>query len=712
MVTSSSSRSIHAPRMGIQEQPQHLESSYDDEPQPVTDDEREDWTFADASTSSCSTVSSNQSWGHASIQGVECELLSSDNLTSNNDHLEDNTFVSMPLPPRPHGLLNLGNTCYFNAAIQMLLSLPAFTSHLCTHDYLAKSNEDQSRDGHDFKVHIITEAGSEDFGGTPSPSTPSSITGEDTEEEQSDETDNYDSEEAKSKLPLVHALTELAILLKRFGHDVTSNSAADTLPMDDGTKYHPQTSSAVSSVSNLKRRHSHSFGSYFSHRKSLPAYLKHSSSNNVIADCSVAVINPRHLKSQVDNATDLFHGHRQQDAHEFLITLLDLLHEEMTKASKNSQNDGDAKEGAIDTADIVMLVEEEHTNNVKYDAVEVEKEEEDDMVVVGIQEEEGIETEANASLLDSLMDSILDDVDNNKMDVDKGYVHISPTEAAANSEPRSDKEVVAEEKRPCTKAEEKQFLPTDHFHMEVSVNLSCISCTYTRSHVELYNHLSFEVNPKLTVDEALKRFFAPEQRDITCDRCGCKSAKQTMEVLKSPRALLLHFKRFTVEYDSSWRPRVKKNQGRVEFKDSVSLCSFMANRTSDAEGTRTVQERQIIFESSSLPTYRLKSVVHHIGSSANCGHYVADALQPLANPHHNIPTSSLKHEDNFSLPLLWHRFSDSVVTPITWKDVSGGSSNSTAYMLMYELNDTSMSKLSKGKKGWRYLPKWLTRSGR
>merc|ERR1712071_404375 len=58
-------------------------------------------------------------------------------------------------------------------------------------------------------------------------------------------------------------------------------------------------------------------------------------------------IDPTVVKSAIDNKTPQFVGYRQHDAHEFLATLLDLLHEEIKDANKTEEvlpkNESDKK---------------------------------------------------------------------------------------------------------------------------------------------------------------------------------------------------------------------------------------------------------------------------------------------------------------------------------------------------------------------------------
>jgi ubiquitin C-terminal hydrolase len=67
--------------------------------------------------------------------------------------------------------------------------------------------------------------------------------------------------------------------------------------------------------------------------------------------------------------------------------------------------------------------------------------------------------------------------------------------------------------------------------------------------------------------------------------------------------------------------------------------------------------------------YSIRSVVNHIGSSASCGHYTADAYRM-------VDGNDKKRE--------WKRFNDSFVSDISAKEALEESLQ-TAYMVAYEL---------------------------
>lgn len=267
-------------------------------------------------------------------------------------------------------------------------------------------------------------------------------------------------------------------------------------------------------------------------------------------------------------------------------------------------------------------------------------------------------------------------------------------------------------------------LVDSHFCAEIRVTLTCDSCCYSRHKTEMYRHLSIEVGCEdeesntmgtspstASVEDGIRRFFAPEKREIKCEKCFCETATQTMKLVRLPNALLLHLKRFIVEYSPSYRVSYRKNQANVEFSNKLDLSEYCAvdvtfPKTSALVHNYSYPRRrlsneelvisQLSFEtnnynhdddqsdvsiSSSTSTltstrdfergrYAIKSVVHHIGSNANCGHYAADVL--------------IRNERG---ERKWQRCNDERVTTYGNNEevVTSKQYQKTAYMVMYEL---------------------------
>jgi len=210
-----------------------------------------------------------------------------------------------------------------------------------------------------------------------------------------------------------------------------------------------------------------------------------------------------------------------------------------------------------------------------------------------------------------------------------------------------------------------------YFKMDVRVSLTCESCRYTRNHTETYLHLSLEIGTDSgSVEDGLRKFFAPEKRELKCEKCFCEFAMQTMEITRLPRALMLHFKRFIVDVSPDYTSiTYRKNQSSVAYDKCLSIKE--ENGVLGEFLAQDVSVPEIIDYNSYLDCmeryYSIRSVVNHIGSSAGCGHYTADANRTYSDGTRK-----------------WTRFNDASVSLINETNAIEDSSR-TVYMVMYEL---------------------------
>lgn len=199
----------------------------------------------------------------------------------------------------------------------------------------------------------------------------------------------------------------------------------------------------------------------------------------------------------------------------------------------------------------------------------------------------------------------------------------------------------------------------------------------------MYRYLSVDIpqkdgneNPKRAVDKCLDAFFEPEDREIKCEKCEDGTvATQTMKVLSRPKAILLHLKRFVLEEVPRKKdendpedvgPGVhitfRKNKAPVELTAQITLDSFLKEKPGPSAATAVGTQG-----------YSIQSIVHHIGSTANSGHYTADALRIRPNqPGKNM---------------TWVSFDDTKVETLTATEVlTDVSKQKTAYMMLYTLD--------------------------
>jgi len=219
---------------------------------------------------------------------------------------------------------------------------------------------------------------------------------------------------------------------------------------------------------------------------------------------------------------------------------------------------------------------------------------------------------------------------------------------------------IHEELSKDSESKSQQDPTDDFFRWNVQVCLQCKSCGYSRSKEEMYRYLSIDIghDVKPAVDSCLAKFFAPEDREVNCEKCQeGKVATQTMKILSVPKVILLHLKRFMVVEkpggaEETTELVIKKNKVPVELTTDLSVDK-LCNQSSDKVP---------------MDDYRLKSIVHHIGNTANSGHYTTDALR--FDPDEKVDR--------------WVSFDDGVVAENSLdKIVKTPKHQKTAYMLLY-----------------------------
>ena len=213
-----------------------------------------------------------------------------------------------------------------------------------------------------------------------------------------------------------------------------------------------------------------------------------------------------------------------------------------------------------------------------------------------------------------------------------------------------------------------------------------------RDKQELYRHLSIEVGKEnddpWSVEMGLQDFFKPHKVEIKCEKCSCGTANKELKVLRKPRALLIHFKRFIMITTPRGQTEVKpadkenqtgngenvapspltenddvlppledadasnkagraapvdisfhKNKARVILQESISLDEFLkkdkggaveeqkeaAAPTAAAAAAATTTTA--LSADVKLPEYDAAVVIRHQGETASSGHYIADALR-------------------------------------------------------------------------------------
>lgn len=166
----------------------------------------------------------------------------------------------------------------------------------------------------------------------------------------------------------------------------------------------------------------------------------------------------------------------------------------------------------------------------------------------------------------------------------------------------------------------------------------CLSCHHLSTTYQHFQDLLLDIRKHSTLDEALDSFFSRERLEdlgYKCEACNKKvSATKQFFIERAPMVLCIALKRFSLAGG--------KLSKHVQFRKKISLNKYMYMKSN---------QQQL--------SYKLVSLVTHLGPSQNCGHYTAIGQAPNGN---------------------YYQFDDSCVRPLPLSAVLG----TNAYIMFFE----------------------------
>lgn len=186
----------------------------------------------------------------------------------------------------------------------------------------------------------------------------------------------------------------------------------------------------------------------------------------------------------------------------------------------------------------------------------------------------------------------------------------------------------------------------------IRTEVKCLRCNYASTTFQHFQDLILDIRKASKVEEAMDQYFSREKLDgensYKCEKCKCGvPATKKFSIERPPKVLCIQLKRFNAVGMKFSKP--------VEHNTCMDLRKYV--------------HPQSAFARLDLD-YKLISMVTHVGPSSGCGHYTAIAQ---------------------CASLTYHLFDDTHVTPVGDKTVS----NSSAYILMYEMKPQSPKQASK-----------------
>lgn len=133
-------------------------------------------------------------------------------------------------------------------------------------------------------------------------------------------------------------------------------------------------------------------------------------------------------------------------------------------------------------------------------------------------------------------------------------------------------------------------------------SVKCLSCQYESVTFQHFEDLLLDIRKVNTIEDALKHHFARERledMDYTCESCKKKvSATKQFSLERAPVALCIQLKRF-----SGINGKISKH---INISQDLDVSQYSSR---DAKGSQL--------------KYRLVSMITHLGSTPQCGHYTA-----------------------------------------------------------------------------------------
>ncbi|XP_031846281.1 ubiquitin specific peptidase 36 isoform X2 [Nomia melanderi] len=183
----------------------------------------------------------------------------------------------------------------------------------------------------------------------------------------------------------------------------------------------------------------------------------------------------------------------------------------------------------------------------------------------------------------------------------------------------------------------------------IRTEVKCLQCRHVSTTFQHFQDLLVDIRKASTLDEALSSYFSREQLDNNDYKCeACKRrvpATKQFSLERPPKVLCVQLKRFSV-----LGGKISKHIG---FKQIIDMGPYLWR-----EPGEPIQPL----------TYKLMSIVTHMGPSVNCGHYTAVA---------KVSTGQ------------YYSFDDPCVRPISLSNVLA----TNAYIMIFEMEQSTQSQV-------------------
>lgn len=155
------------------------------------------------------------------------------------------------------------------------------------------------------------------------------------------------------------------------------------------------------------------------------------------------------------------------------------------------------------------------------------------------------------------------------------------------------------------------YNPTIYNLLTFNVNVfECLDCGGTAHKFEFNTIMSLDIKP--TLDECFKYYIRKEQIERKCEFCQSKNSTKQKQIWRPGMLLFIQLCRFSHMPNG----RISKNNQPVEIPNTIDISEYCDN-TMKTDKTLTYK-------------YKLKGISNHMGS-LNGGHYTADGISLTDN---------------------------------------------------------------------------------
>lgn len=181
----------------------------------------------------------------------------------------------------------------------------------------------------------------------------------------------------------------------------------------------------------------------------------------------------------------------------------------------------------------------------------------------------------------------------------------------------------------------------------LKTSVKCLSCKHVSTTFQHFEDILLDIRKADSVSDGLESYFAQEYLEdmgYKCEACKKKvSATKQFSLERPPIVLCIQLKRFS-----------PTNGGKISRSIAVGQKLDLSSYTSNKHLNQNL-------------TYKLVSMVTHLGLSQNCGHYTAIGCTESGN---------------------YYTFDDCIVSPISEEGVL----KTNSYIMFYELDQPSSNK--------------------